>query len=74
MSSWYYSALDIIGAINEEDDYKKNRNYWKYLKKKLVSSSQLVSGTTQLKLESKDGKKYRSDVLSDDEVIIVLTK
>lgn len=74
MSSWYYSALDIIGAIIEEDDYKKNRNYWKYLKKKLVSSSQLVSGTTQLKLESKDGKKYRSDVLSDDEVIIVLTK
>lgn len=74
MSSWYYSALDIVGAINEEDDYKKNRNYWKYLKKKLVSSSQLVSGTTQLKLESKDGKKYRSDVLSDDEVIIVLTK
>ena len=24
---WYFSALDLIGAINEQDDYQKNRNY-----------------------------------------------
>ena len=34
-NKWYFSVLDIIGAINDQDDYKKNRNYWKYLKTKL---------------------------------------
>lgn len=28
-NKWYFSVLDIVGAINEQDDYQKNRNYWK---------------------------------------------
>ena len=32
---WWFSVLDIVGAINEQDDHEKNRNYWKYLKAKL---------------------------------------
>ena len=31
----WFSVLDIITAINEQDDYQKTRNYWKYLKTKL---------------------------------------
>ena len=31
----WFSVLDIIAAINEQDDYQKTRNYWKYLKTKL---------------------------------------
>ena len=34
-SKWWFSVLDIIGVLNEQDDYEKNRNYWKYLKAKL---------------------------------------
>ncbi len=34
-SKWWLSVLDIIAAINEQDDYQKTRNYWKYLKTKL---------------------------------------
>ena len=34
-NKWWFSALDIIAAINEQDDYQKARNYWKYLKTKL---------------------------------------
>ncbi len=33
-SKWFFSVLDVIGAINEQDDYTKTRNYWKYLKNK----------------------------------------
>ena len=51
-SRWWFSVLDIVGAINEQDDYEKNRNYWKYLKAKLrKEQSELVSVTTQLKLK-----------------------
>ena len=48
-SKWWFSVLDIIGVLNQQDDYSKNRNYWKYLKAKLrKEESELVSLTTQL--------------------------
>ena len=48
---WWFSVLDIVGAINEQNDYEKNRNYWKCLKAKLRKEQiEVVSGTTQLKL------------------------
>ena len=34
-SKWWYSVPDIIGVLNGQDDYTRNRNYWKYLKTKL---------------------------------------
>ena len=68
-SKWWFSVLDVVGAINEQDDHEKNRNYWKYLKAKLrKEQSEVVSATTQLKLTASDGKKYNSDVISQDNV------
>ena len=47
-NKWWFSVLDIIAAINEQDDYQKTRNYWKYLKTKLKKvNSELVSTTNQ---------------------------
>ena len=34
-NQWWFSVLDIVGAINEQDDHEKNRKYWKYLTAKL---------------------------------------
>ncbi|HPB41395.1 MAG TPA: cell filamentation protein Fic [Sphaerochaeta sp.] len=34
-AGWWFSVLDIIGVLRNEDDPEKNRNYWKYLKAKL---------------------------------------
>lgn len=63
-SQWWFSVLDVVGAINGQEDHEKNRNYWKYLKAKLrKEQSELVSGTTQLKLVASDGKKYNTDVI-----------
>ena len=45
-------------------------DYWKYLKGKLKKeNSQLVSGTTQLKLTASDGKKYNTDMLDSAGVV-----
>ena len=69
-SKWWYSVLDIVGVLNAQDDYTKNRNYWKYLKGKLKKSgSQLVSATNQLKLKAADGKSYNTDVLDATGVV-----
>lgn len=66
---WYYSVLDVIGAFNQQDDYEKNRNYWKYLKAKLKKEqSELVSATTQLKLRAPDGKMRLTDAMAMDAV------
>ena len=66
---WWFSVLDIVGAINMQTDHAKNRNYWKYLKSKLrKANSELVSATTQLKLTASDGKKYNTDVISQNDV------
>ncbi|MBU6158688.1 MAG: Fic family protein [Bacteroidetes bacterium] len=73
-AKWWFSVLDIVGVLNEESDYTKVRNYWKYLKAKLKKEkNQLVSATTQLKLLAADGKKYKTDML-DSEGIIELSK
>lgn len=68
-NQWWFSVLDIVGAINGQDDHEKNRNYWKYLKAKLRrAKSEVVSATTQLKLTASDGKKYNTDVISQADV------
>ena len=70
--SWYFSVLDVLGAINDQDDYQKTRNYWKYLKGKLKKeNSELVSATTQLKLRAADGKKYFTDTLDANGIALL---
>ncbi len=36
-SKWWFSATDIVRAINDEEDYVKAGNYWRWLKKKLAA-------------------------------------
>ncbi len=63
-NKWLFSVVDVLGAINEQDDYTKTRNYWKYLKTKLKKEqNELVSATNQLKLLAPDGKKRLTDTL-----------
>jgi cell filamentation protein len=69
-SKWWFSVLDIVAVLTDQDDYVKTRNYWKYLKTKLKKeNSQVVSNTTQLKLLAPDGKSRLSDMLDYDGII-----
>ena len=69
-SKWWFSVLDVVGAINGQDDYTRTRNYWKYLKTKLrKQGSEVVSVTNQLKLLAPDGKRRLTDVLDYEGVM-----
>lgn len=71
-NKWWFSVLDIVSVLTNQDDYTKTRNYWKYLKAKLKKEkSQLVSNTTQLKILANDGKKYLSDMLDYEGIILL---
>ncbi len=73
-AKWWFSVLDVVAILNEENEYQRVRNYWKYLKAKLKKeNNQLVSATTQLKIIAPDGRKRMADLL-DSEGVIALAK
>ena len=66
-NKWWFSATDIVRAINDEDDYVKAGNYWRWLKKKLNTDGiQLVSVTHDFKFQAPDGKQRAADALDAD--------
>ena len=69
---WWFSATDIVRAINNEPDYVKAGNYWRWLKRKLKQEGiQFVSDTHRLKIVAADGKRYNSDALSAEDIMLV---
>lgn len=69
-AKWWFSVLDIVAVLTDQDDYTKTRNYWKYLKSKLIKEkNELGSVTTQMKLRAPDGKMRLTNVLDYDGVI-----
>ena len=56
---WWFSILDIVAILTDQSDYKKVRNYWKWLKNKLKEegsdlftscyNNEVVSETNHLK-------------------------
>jgi hypothetical protein len=57
---WYISVVDVIEVLTESN---RPRKYWDDLKRKLqVEGSELSEKIGQLKLQSSDGKFYKTDV------------
>ena len=68
-SKWWFSVLDVLGAINGQEDHQKNRNYWKYLKNKLKKEgNELVSATNRFKMQAPDGKMRMTDVADTEQL------
>ena len=65
-SQWWFSVLDIVGAITESPNPRK---YWSVLKTRLKKNgNELTTRCSQLKLTASDGKKYATDCLSQDDI------
>lgn len=66
---WYFSVVDIVGVLTDKD-YDNARKYWNKLKQRLKEEgSELVSFCHQLKLQSADGKFYKTDVIDTKGVL-----
>ncbi len=69
-SKWWFSVIDIIGVLTDSKDPRK---YWTVLKTRLKQNKpQLTTKCSQLKLPSKDGKKYSTDCLTQDDIITLV--
>ena len=60
---YYFSVVDVVGALTESADYQLARNYWKVLKHRLIKEgNETVTNCNQLKLPAPDGKMRLTDV------------
>lgn len=63
---WYFSIVDVVSILTESID---GRKYWNKLKQRLkVEGSELVTNCRQLKLQASDGKFYKTDVATTEQL------
>jgi len=68
--TWFFSVIDIVAALIEQEDFKKAKSYWTTLKNRLKSEgSELVTECDQLKMLSADGKFYKTDVANVETIL-----
>ena len=64
--SWYFSIVDVIGVLTESPNPRK---YWSVLKTRLKKEgSKLATDCSQLKMQSADGKFYKTDVGDTEQI------
>ena len=64
---WYFSIIDIVAILTESLNPRK---YWSVLKTRLnQEGSQLATNCSQLKLQSSDGKFYKTDVANTEQLL-----
>ena len=66
LEKWFFSIVDVVGVLT---DSPNPNNYWKVLKNRLKKEgSQLVTDCNQLKMQSADGKYYKTDVADTEQL------
>ncbi len=64
---WYFSIVDVVEILAEND---RPRKYWNDLKTKLrEEGSELSEKIGQLKMQSSDGKYYKTDVADTEQLL-----
>ena len=59
----YFSIVDVVGILTEQQDIRHAAKYWSVLKTRLKKEgSELPTKCSQLKMLSADGKRYKTDV------------
>lgn len=67
---WFFSIIDVIEALTGTD---RPRKYWSDLKNKLKKEgSQLSEKIGQLKMQSSDGKFYKTDVADTEQIFRII--
>ena len=70
---WYFSIVDVVGALTEQSDMNGARNYWKVLKSRLKEEgNQLVTNCNQMKMTAQDGKKRFTDVANTEQLLRII--
>ncbi len=68
---WFFSVVDIVGALTDSDN---PRNYWNMMKAREQKQCdvQLSTFCVQLKLTSADGKTYKTDCVNTENAFRII--
>jgi hypothetical protein len=67
---WFISIIDVIEVLTESPNARK---YWSVLKLRLKrEGSELTTNCSQLKLQSSDGKFYKTDVADTEQLFRII--
>ena len=63
---WYFSVVDVVAVLTNSANPRK---YWSVLKTRLKSEgSQLTTNCSQLKMPAADGKMYKTDCMTTEQL------
>ncbi len=70
---WYFSIVDVVGALTDQPDSDHARNYWKVLKHRLKKEgNETVTNCNRLKLVAEDGKRRLTDVADTEQLFRII--
>jgi len=70
---WYFSVVDIIGALLEQEDFQRSRSYWKKMAQRLRDEgSEVVTNCHRLKMIAQDGKMRETDVANAETILRIV--
>ena len=71
---WYFSIVDVVGALTEQETQRSASTYWAVLKKRIVeeSKNELLTNCKQLKMKSTDGKMRLTDVANTEQLLRII--
>ncbi|MBR2658605.1 Bro-N domain-containing protein [Candidatus Saccharibacteria bacterium] len=67
---WYFSVVDVVKVLTEQNDALTARKYWNKLKQRLKEEgSELVTNCHQLKMTAEDGRKRLTDAMTAEQLL-----
>lgn len=70
---WYFSVVDVVGALTDQPTQERARKYWSVLKSRIKKESdQLTTICSQLKMMSADGKSYKTDAANTEQLLRII--
>ncbi len=71
---WYFSVVDVIAVLTEQETPRGASTYWAVMKKRLKEegADQLLTNCKQLKMIATDGKRRFTDVADTEQLLRII--
>lgn len=71
---WYFSVVDVVSVLTEQQTPRGASNYWAKLKQRLKAegANELLTNCQQLKMKAFDGKRRLTDVATTEQLLRII--